>query len=131
MKAEAIINAAAKKMQNFVSSANKENYDTFAERDRATKHKILLFTDKKATPTVFKALSKKHIDRLNFGEIKQGEEELLKLFGVTTFPTILALTEPEDYKGEQYEGEMTVDQLSKWVSTYAYSTPKKVVPTDF
>ena len=109
MKAEPLINAAAKKMQNFVSSVNKENYDSFAERDRMTKHKIILFTDKKATPTIFKALSKKHIDRLNFGEIKQGEEELLKLFGVTTFPTILALTEPEDYKGEQYEGEMTVD----------------------
>ena len=70
MKAEPIINAAAKKMQNFVSSVNKENYDSFAERDRMTKHKILLFTDKKATPTVFKALSKKHIDRLNFGEVK-------------------------------------------------------------
>ena len=26
---------------------------------------------------------------------------------------------------------MTVDQISKWVSTYAYSTPKKVTPTDF
>ena len=131
MKAETIINAAAKKMQNFVSTVNKDNYDSFAERDRTTKHKILLFTDKKATPTVFKALSKKHIDRLNFGEIKQAEEELLKLFGVTTFPTILALTEPEDYKGERYEGEISVDQLSKWVSTYAYSTPKKVLPTDF
>jgi len=50
---------------------------------------------------------------------------------VTSFPTIIALTEPEDFKGEKYEGEMSVDQLSKWVSTYAYSTPKKVSPTDF
>lgn len=131
MKAESIINAAAKKMQNFVSSVNKDNYDSFVERERTAKHKILLFTDKKSTPTVFKALSKKHIDRLNFGEVKQSEEELLKKFGVETFPTILALTEPDDYKGDKYEGEMTVDQLSKWVSTYAYSTPKKAAPTDF
>lgn len=97
-----------------------------------TKHKILLFTDRKSTPTVFKALSKKHIDRLSFGEIKQSEEELIKQFGVDKFPTIMALTEPEDYKGEIYEGETSsVDQLTKWVSGYAYSTPKKVVPTDF
>lgn len=131
MKADQIINAAAKKMQNFVSSVNSGNYDSFVDRERLTKNKILLFTDKKSTPTVFKALSKKHIDRLNFGEVKQSEAELIKSFGVEAFPTIIALTEPDDYKGEKYEGEMSVDQLSKWVSTYAYSTPKKVVPTDF
>jgi len=131
MVPEKIINAAAKKMQNFVNSVNDGNYDSFVDRDRMTKNKIMLFTDKKSTPTVFKALSKKHIDRLNFGEVKQSETELLKAFGVTTFPTIIALTEPEDYKGEKYEGDLGVDQLSKWVSTYAYSTPKKVLPTDF
>ena len=48
-----------------------------------TKNKILLFTDKKSTPTIFKALSKKHIDRLNLGEIKSSEEELIKEFGIT------------------------------------------------
>jgi len=77
MKAEQIINAAAKKMQNFVSSVNEGNYDSFVDRDRTTKNKIMLFTDKKSTPTVFKALSKKHIDRLNFGEVKQSETALL------------------------------------------------------
>jgi len=131
MKADKIINAAAKKMQSFVSSVNEANYNTFVDRDRMTKNKIILFTDKKATPTIYKALSKKHIDRLNFGEVKQAEASLLKQFGVTSFPTIIALTEPEDYKGEKYEGEMTVDQLSKWVSTYAYATPKKIEVTDF
>ena len=46
------------------------NLDSFIERDRATKHKIILFTEKKATPTVYKALSKKYLERLSFGEIK-------------------------------------------------------------
>lgn len=82
MKAESIINAAAKKMQNFVSSVNKDNYDSFVERERTAKHKILVFTDKKSTPTIFKALSKKHIDRLTFGEVKSSEEELIQKFGV-------------------------------------------------
>jgi len=131
MTAEKIINAAAKKMQSFVSSVNEANYDNFVDRERMSKNKILLFSDKKSTPTIFKALSKKHVDRLNFGEVKQAEASLLKQFGVTVFPTIIALTEPEDYKGEKYEGEMTVDQLSKWVSTYAYSSPKKIEVTDF
>ena len=131
MKSASIMNAAAKKMQNFVSSVNSGNYESWYERERETKNKIILFTDKKATPTVFKALSKKHLDRLNLGEIKSSEEELVKLFGVESFPTIIALTEPEEYKGEKYEGEMNPDQLGKWVSTYAYSAPKKIIPTDF
>lgn len=109
MKAGNIINAAAKKMQNFVSSVNNDNYESWSERERETKHKIILFTDKKATPTVFKALSKKHLDRLNFGEIKQSEEQLIKKFGIETFPTIIALTEPEEFRGDKYEGEMSPD----------------------
>ena len=96
MKSGNIINAAAKKMQNFVSSVNKENYEAWIERERETKHKIILFTDKKATPTVFKALSKKHLDRLNFGEVKSSEEDLIKQFGIESFPTIIALTDPDE-----------------------------------
>lgn len=131
MTPNAIMNAAAKKMQSFVSNVNEQNYGSFIERERATKHKILLFTEKKSTPTVYKALSKKYLDRLNFGEIKQAEEELVKRFGIETFPTIVALTDPENYIGEKYEGEMKIDQMTKFMGNYAYSTPKKVEITDF
>lgn len=34
---------------------------------------------------------------------------MVKLFGVTQFPTIMALTDPENYVGEKYEGEMKID----------------------
>ena len=118
-------------MQNFVNSVNEGNYQSFVERDRATKHKILLFTEKKATPTVFKALSKKYLDRLSIGEVKKSEEALIKRFGVTTFPTILALVDPENDGVEKYEGDLNIDQLTKFMGTYAYSTPKKVEITDF
>ena len=70
MNQNSIMNAAVKKMQSFVSVVTDENYDTFVERERTTKHKILLFTEKKTTPTVYKALSKKYLDRLMFGEVK-------------------------------------------------------------
>jgi hypothetical protein len=131
MVAEKIMGAASKRMQNFVSVVTSENYDSWVERDRLTKQKILLFTDKKTTPTMFKSFSKKHISRLNLGEVKQSEEELCKKYGVTDFPTILALTNPEDFESEKYEGEMNVDQVSKFLNTYAYATPKKPIVTDF
>ena len=125
MKSDSIMNAAAKKMQSFVSTVSETNYDSFIERDRTTKHKMILFNAKKSTPTIFKALSKNYLERLTFGEIKQSEEELIKKFNIQTFPTILALTDPENYAGEKYEGEVNIDQLSKFMSNYAYSTPKK------
>ena len=43
----------------------------------------------------------------------------------------MALTDPENFIGEKYEGEMKIDQMTKWMGTYAYSTPKKVEVTDF
>jgi len=97
MEANAIMNAAAKKMQSFVSMVSADNYESFTERERATKHKILLFTEKKATPTIYKALSKKYLDKLNFGQIASNEETLVKQFGITTYPTLIALTDPENF----------------------------------
>ena len=70
LKVEKIMNAASKKMKNFVQVVTDDNYDTFVQRERLTKNKILLFTEKKSTPTLFKALSKKYLDRLNLGEVK-------------------------------------------------------------
>jgi len=131
MTVNVISNAAAKKMQSFVSSVNTDNYEKFVERERETKNKILHFTEKKSTPTVIKALSKKFKDKLNFGEIRASETELVQKFGVTQFPTILALKEPEEFIGERYEGELKVDQLTKFISSYAYQSPKKIAKVEF
>lgn len=107
---QSMATAATKKMQSFVSVVNIENYSTtFVERDRLTKNKILLFTDKKSTPAIYKALSKRFKDRLMFGEVRKSEEELCKLFGVTEFPTILAITDPENMQGDKYTGDLKVD----------------------
>ena len=69
MKVDKIANAAVKDMQSFVSSVNSNNLDAFIERE-PLKHKIIHFTEKKSTPTIIKALSKKFKDKLNFGEIR-------------------------------------------------------------
>ena len=72
-----IANAASKKMQSFVSIVTDDNYADFVERE-PTKFKILLFTDKKATPAVYKALSKKYLGKLVFGEVRNESKTILK-----------------------------------------------------
>ena len=109
MVTEKIMNAASKKMQNFVSVVSDSNYETFIQRERLTKNKVLLFSDKKSTPTLYKALSKRYLERLNLGEVRQGEENLISKFQITEFSTIVVLTNPESFEGEKYSGEMKVD----------------------
>jgi thioredoxin-like negative regulator of GroEL len=54
---KSIANFATQKMQSFVSLVNKDNYQQFIERE-PTKYKVLLFTERKTTAPIFKALSK-------------------------------------------------------------------------
>ena len=122
MTADSLMKAAVKKMQNFVSPVSEDNYQSFIENEPA-KHKILLFTDSKNTPSTYKALSKKFLERLNFGEVQKGP--LAKKFGIESYPTIVAVTDPDNFKGETYSGEMKIDKIAKFLGNYAYSTPKK------
>lgn len=46
------------------------------DRD-ASKYKVLLFTERKTTAPIFKALSKQYKDKLLFGEVRKSENELL------------------------------------------------------
>ena len=71
-----IATAASRKMQNFVSVVSQDNLENFQLRD-VSKHHVLLFTDKKSTPAIFKALSKKYLDKLVFGEVRASENALL------------------------------------------------------
>lgn len=59
-------------MQSFVSIVTVENYEQFMQRD-PTKYKVLLFTERKTTAPIFKALSKQYKDKLVFGEIRKSE----------------------------------------------------------
>jgi len=66
-------------MQSFVSSVNSDNYAGFISRE-LDKNKFLLFTDKKSTPAIYKALSKKFLGKAVFGEVRKSEIQLIQQF---------------------------------------------------
>ncbi len=101
MEWKSIANFATRKMQSFVSIVTNDNYQSFIDRE-PTKYKILLFTERKTTAPIFKALSKKYKDKLVFGEVRRSEHELITKFKIENFPTLMALTDPADHKGEVY-----------------------------
>ena len=62
-------------MQNFVSIVTDENYESFIQRE-PSKYKVLLFTERKTTAPLLKALSKQYKDKLLFGEVRKSEAQL-------------------------------------------------------
>lgn len=123
-KWEDIFKFAAQRMQSFVRIINKDNYGDFIFSE-PTQHKIILFTQRKTTAPLFKALSKHFKGKLSFGEIRHLETELVEKFGIKQFPTVFVLTDPENYMGVAYDGPLKRDFLEKFLNQYAYN-PKKV-----
>jgi hypothetical protein len=69
---------------------NSNNIKTFIE-DQPMRPKMLLFTETKSAPMVYRALST-YVDKtLEFGMVKKEEADLVKQYKVTKFPTFVLL----------------------------------------
>lgn len=66
------------------------NIDTFLN-DNPGKPKMLLFTETKSVPMVYRALSTYFDKTLEFGMVKKEDEALVKKYKVTKFPTFMLL----------------------------------------
>jgi DnaJ family protein C protein 16 len=121
---EEIFKFGSTRMQSFVRVINSNNYMDFIKENNHM-HKVVLFTQRKTTPPLFKALSKHFKGKINFGEIRQSEKDLSQKYNITTFSTLLAITDGENFIGVKYQGNMNRDTLEKFLNQYAYSDKKK------
>ena len=117
---------ATKKMSYYVNEVTKENLNTFFSK-RPEKYHVLLFTSKSATPSIYKGLSKYFINKLIFGEVRQTESDLVKLFKIKTFPTLMVIINEEKNKYDLYKGKITYEDLRRYLKKY--SDKKKDVQT--
>lgn len=81
------------------------NHETFLN-DQVDKPKVLLFTDKKGIPVIFKGLSS-HFDKtLFFGLIRNSEAALVSKYKIKSYPAIIMLKEgemrPIRYDGKEF-----------------------------
>jgi DnaJ family protein C protein 16 len=85
---------ASRFVGNRVVEVNQNNFDTFIN-DNPGKPKVLLFSDKKGTPLIFKALSA-HFDKtLLFGLIKDSEQGLVSKYKVKQFPAVFLVKDKD------------------------------------
>ena len=54
---------------------------------------MILFTDKKQTPSIYKAISKDWKDKVELGEVKSIEKDIAGKFGVSEFPTLIGIVD--------------------------------------
>jgi len=120
---EKMFQYASGKMLSYVRVINDQNYGDFVTSNPEN-NKVLLFTSKKVTPPLFKAISKKYSGKLYLGEVRSTETELVQRFKVTKFPTLLVISDPETYEAAFYDGAMNRDNIEKFLNKFAYEIKK-------
>ena len=113
-----LFNFATKRMSYYVNEVTKEKLNDFFSK-RPEKYHVLLFTSKNNTPSMYRALSQFFINKLIFGEIKQSETELVKLFNIKNFPTLVVVVDEEKNKNDFYKGKITYEDVKKYLNKYA------------
>ena len=93
------------------------NFDTFKD-DRVATPNLLLFTEKKGTPIVYRALSTYFSKTLDFGVVRKSDAFLIKKFKIEKFPTFVLLKnkeKPNYYNG----GSFTYQDLFEFINVYS------------
>eukprot|EP00158_Paraphelidium_tribonemae_P003824 Partr_v1_DN26398_c0_g1_i1_m43241 putative NA len=87
--------------------------------------KVILFSDKKSSSDIYKALSIQFHQRLSFAEVRKADKEVLEKFGVKKSPTIVYVTEASDDKRVIYEGENKVIDIANWLTGFVGGKKEK------
>ena len=83
------------------------------------KYHVILFTSKDSTPSLYKALSKFYINKIIFGEVHKNQNELIELFKIKEFPTLMVILDEEKNKYEIYKRKLDYESLKSYLGKFA------------
>jgi len=111
-----------------VVDINSNNHETFINENPGTP-KVLLFTDKKGTPLIYKALSS-HFDKtLLFGLVRDSDSDLIKQYKVKAYPTIYLLknkeSKPQKYESTDFTYQAIFDFINIYSETFVFKDTKE------
>jgi len=117
LETDTLKKAAYRYIGNRVVEINSNNAQTFIQ-DNPMQPKMLLFTETKSAPMVFRALSTYFDKTLEFGMVKKEEADLAKQYKVTKFPTFMLIKNKE--KPIIYDGNsFTYSELFEFINIYS------------
>ena len=100
-----------------IENINSSTINNFLNQNIAIP-KVLLFSNKKHPPTIYKALSNTFSDRLNFAFINSSESSLLKKYKIKDVPKVL-IFRSSSRTPEIYDGPIKYTNLHEWLNVRA------------
>ena len=100
-----------------------ENFENF--KTRSNLNKVILFTNKKSSPLMYRGLSGYFYDRLALGIVYETEKNLCKKLEIKKFPTIMVIQTIEDDviiddpNTIFYDGKMETENIVTFLEKYA------------
>jgi hypothetical protein len=100
-----------------------ENYENF--KTKANLNKVILFTNKKSSPLMYRGLSGYFYDRISLGIVYETEKALCKKLGIKKFPTLMVIQTMEDDVIIDdpveiiYDGKMDTENIVNFLEKYA------------
>jgi hypothetical protein len=112
-----LFNYATNRMSYYVNEITKDKLNNFFSKKK-DKYHVILFTSKNTTPSMYKALSKYFINKLIFGEVHKTQTELVELFKIREFPTLMVMLDEEKNKYEIYKNKMNYESIKSYLNKF-------------
>lgn len=118
----AIVGKVSKFIKNLATELTKESHDTWLTTD-PTKPKLMLFTNKKTVPTIWKALSSETVFKrtVKFGYSLGEDSDVAKKMKITKYPSVVMIRGAKADTTEHYKGEINFQSLREWVNLHSES----------
>merc|ERR1719401_2631367 len=122
MEAKAIAAKVTRFITDMSTKLTKENVDSLITTD-ATKPKVILFSNKKTAPTIWKALSSETVFKrtVKFGFVTEEDADICQRFKVSKFPSILMQRGAKAEIKETYKGDINFLAIKDWVILHSES----------
>jgi len=122
METKAVSSRIVRMMPDLSTVLTAENADAWLTTD-ASKPKVMLFSNKKSPPMIFKALSSETVFKrsIKFGFVQESEADLVSKFKIKKFPAFVMQRGSKGETKEQYKGEMKFHALQEWINLFSES----------
>ncbi|CAK0892410.1 unnamed protein product [Prorocentrum cordatum] len=122
MEMKSLSAKVAKFMPDHTIKLTKENVDTFLTTD-PSKPKVVLFSNKKSVPLIWKALSSETVFKrtVKFGFATEADTDIVSKFKVSKYPTVIMQRGQKSEVKETYKGELKFLALKDWVNLHSES----------
>jgi len=122
METKALSGRIARMIPDFSTVLTADNVDTWLTTE-PTKPKVMLLSNKKTPPMIFKALSSETVFKrtVKFGFISESEAEVVAKFKVKKFPTFIMQRGAKADVKDTYKGEMNFLGLKEWINLFSES----------